>query len=220
VSAGSVKTNSLGGVVETGGPLVHLRPQVLDFLVVLNALLEVLDLLALLLLDLNLDLDLLVDEFLDLVHVFDAAAPSLHLAGPDPDTAGTQLTLIALDSVLVQGDVLQVADLLDFPAVHAELGLAVDQKEVGVGTAGGQLVAPLDELLTELDLGLTNVLDVFDEFGGLNLLKLHLQLTNLVVVGAALELGEDLHVNPLLDRLAELLGLLVVEDQTGSGTSE
>mmetsp|Transcript_56404 Transcript_56404/g.147018 ORF Transcript_56404/g.147018 Transcript_56404/m.147018 type:complete len:476 (+) Transcript_56404:49-1476(+) len=185
-------------VAKADGPSLHLLAQLHHIRVVGQARLEVLQLLALLLLDLQGDLAAAVQELGDLLEVLRGAAAGGHRRRADAHAARRQRGGVAVHGVAVQRDGRELADLLQLRA-REPMGPQVPEHQVVVSAVAGELVAlGLQRLGQGVSVG-HHRLGVLLELGRGHLQELRGQATDLVVVRAALEAGEDRHVDALLD---------------------
>mmetsp|Transcript_9681 Transcript_9681/g.25762 ORF Transcript_9681/g.25762 Transcript_9681/m.25762 type:complete len:336 (-) Transcript_9681:1487-2494(-) len=180
--------------------------QRLDVGVARKAQLEVLELLALLLLHLQGNLEAPVQEPRDLLEVLRGGAARRHGRGADAHAAGGQRGDIAGHGVAIQSDGAEIADLLEFGAREA-VRPQVPEHQVVVRAVARELVAlGLQGLGQGVGVG-HDVLGVLLELRAGHLQELSRQAADLVVVRAALQAGEDRHVDALLD-VGDLLGVL------------
>mmetsp|Transcript_128741 Transcript_128741/g.400549 ORF Transcript_128741/g.400549 Transcript_128741/m.400549 type:complete len:369 (-) Transcript_128741:337-1443(-) len=185
-------------VPEGAGPGLDLCPQRLDLGVARKPGLEVLQLLALLRLDLERDLAAAVQEGPDLPEVLRRAAPCRHRRRADADAPRREGRGVAMHGIAVQGDGGLLADLLELRAGEA-VGAEVPEDQVVVRPVARQLVALAHEGLRQrLGVG-DDGLGVLLEFGRAHLQELRREAADLVVVGPALQGREDGHVDALLD---------------------
>mmetsp|Transcript_109442 Transcript_109442/g.274134 ORF Transcript_109442/g.274134 Transcript_109442/m.274134 type:complete len:517 (+) Transcript_109442:95-1645(+) len=185
-------------VAKADGPSLHLLAQLHHIRVVGQARLEVLQLLALLLLDLQGDLAAAVQELGDLLEVLRGAAAGGHRRRADAHAARRQRGGVAVHGVAIQRDGRELADLLQLRA-REPMGPQVPEHQVVVSAVAGELVAlGLQRLGQGVSVG-HHRLGVLLELGRGHLQELRGQATDLVVVRAALEAGEDRHVDALLD---------------------
>merc|ERR1740130_2072365 len=136
---GDVSALSPGGV-RIGAPAMTTRGcDAEHFLVVAQALLEVLELLALFLLHIERDLARPVKEPCNLLEVLRVAATGRHRRSADAHTARRQRGDIARDTVAVQGHRRGLTNLLDFAASEA-VRTDVPQHQMIVGAITSKLV--------------------------------------------------------------------------------
>mmetsp|Transcript_41191 Transcript_41191/g.106299 ORF Transcript_41191/g.106299 Transcript_41191/m.106299 type:complete len:371 (+) Transcript_41191:231-1343(+) len=200
------KAGSQTRVSEAAGPRLDLLPQRLDVGVARKAQLEVLEFLAFLLLHLQGNLEAPVQEPRDLLEVLRGGAARRHGRGADAHAAGGQRGDIAGHGVAIQSDGAEIADLLELGAREA-VRPQVPEHQVVVRAVARELVAlGLQGLAQGVGVG-HDVLGVLLELRAGDLQELSRQAADLVVVRAALQAGEDRHVDALLD-VGDLLGVL------------
>ena len=204
-------------VAESAGPLLDLLLQGCDLGVAWDRGLEVLELLALLGLDLQGDLAAAIQELTDPLEVLLPAASGSHSRGSHADAAGGEGGRVSVHRVAVQCDGGCLANLLHLGAGEA-VGAQVPKQQMVVRAVAGELVALGHQGLCQgLGVGL-DLLGVVLEHGGVHLQQLRGQGSNLVIVRATLQGWEDGHVDTLLD-VRDLLRVLE-EDHASAGSSQ
>ena len=169
-------------VAKLGSPRHDVGLQVNNCLVARDGGLEILKFLAGLRLNILADLDNAVEEDTDLGEVFFGAIAGSHRGGADTDTAGGERGLVAGDAVTVQGDVRGLADLLDLASgefVRAD----VPEEQMVVGAISHELVSELHHGRAKSLGVLDNALGIVQELRSSDLLGLHGETGDLMVVG-------------------------------------
>merc|ERR1719161_1031631 len=193
-------------VTETCCPSLDLLLKGSHILIALQALLEILQLLALLLLDLQGNLATARKELCDFLELFRAAASCCHGWCTNADTSRGKRRGITVHGIPVQGNRRGLADLLHFRTREA-VWAQVPENEVVVGAIACQLVALRLQSFGK-DICVSNyLLRVLHKFWGVDLQQLCCEATNLVIVRATLQSREHCHVDALLD-IRDLIGVL------------
>merc|ERR1712194_293894 len=185
-------------VTEAAGPGLHFRLQCNHLGIRLETRLKILQLLALLLLDLQGNLADPVQEEGNLLELIRVAPSRRHGWGANAHTTGRESGGITVHGIAVRGDGAHFADLLHLRA-REPMRTQVPKHKVIVGTVAGQLVALLLQHVGNSTSVDHHLLRVLLEGWGRNLEQLNCQTTDLVVVGAALQAWEDGHVDALLN---------------------
>merc|ERR1719198_2114555 len=204
-------------VSQTRSPRIHLAPEGLELRVAFEALLEILELLALRGLDPHRDLAATIKESCDLLELLHSAAARGHGRSTHTDSARGESRGVAVDRVPVQADARTLAHLLHLGASEAVRPDIPEDKMV-VGAIARELVALLFERIREGLHILADLPGVLRKLRCPDLQQLARKSADLVVVGPTLEAREDGHVDALLD-VWDLLAVFE-EDHPRAGPPE
>lgn len=168
-----------------------------------------------------------VEELPDLLEVLLDQAPGSHGRSSNSYTSRCQGTAVAKNSILVHGNIAEIAKLLDLVAGQSKR-TKVPKNKVVLSSTSHKLVAFAHEVVPKSNSIGPDLLSIGLESRRHGLLQGNSQSANLVVVRATLKRGENREVDLVLKvvyriRRLPLLGrlrALPVEDHTGSRTPQ